>query len=93
MEIEMEKDIERQLVDFVQTVTTDTSITAETDLLMSDVLDSLLLMDLVIVIENEFGITLSGEEIAPHNFRTLATLAHIVQTNMFDATFKSRFAA
>ena len=89
----MQNDIECKLVDFVQTVTTDTSINGQTDLLMENVLDSLLLMDLVIVIENEFGVTLSGADIAPHNFRTLAKLASIVQTNMFDDTFKRRFAA
>lgn len=89
----MNHDIEGQLVDFVQTVTTDTSISADTDLLSADLLDSLLLMDLVIVIENEFGVTLAAEDIAPHNFRTLAKLAHIVQSSMFDETYRDRFAA
>ena len=89
----MSKDIECQLLDFVQTVTTDTSITAETNLIMSNVLDSLLLMDLVIVIENEFGVTLTGEDIAPHNFETLGNLARIVQSNIFNDAFRQRYAA
>ena len=71
----------------------DTSITAETDLLMANVLDSLLLMDLVIVIENEFGVALAGEDIAPHNFKTLGNLARIVQSNMFNDAFRKRYAA
>ena len=89
----MNNDIENQLLDFVQTVTMDTSITADTDLLMANILDSLLLMDLVIVIENEFNVTLTGEDIAPHNFKTLANLARIVQSNMFSEAFKQRYAA
>ena len=89
----MEHDIEDQLVEFVQMVTNDTSISSETDLLLTNVLDSLLLMDLVIVIENEFGVTLPPDDIAPHNFRTLSILARTVQSSMFDETFKRKFAA
>lgn len=89
----MNNDIERQLIDFVQTVTTDTSVTGDTDLLMTNVLDSMLLMDLVIVIENEFGVTLNGQDIAPHHFRTLAGLARIVQSKMFNDAFDQRYVA
>ncbi len=89
----MSNDIESQLVDFVQTVTMDTSISANSDLLSTNVMDSLLLMDLVIVIENEFGVALSGTDIAPHHFRTLAGLARIVQSKMFKDAFDQRFAA
>lgn len=74
--------IEWKLVDFVQTVTTDTTITAETDLLTHNWLDSLLLMDLIILIESEIGVRLHGDDIAPANFRTLKHLASLVRSRL-----------
>jgi acyl carrier protein len=75
-------------VDFVQTVTNDTTITAETDLLAHNWLDSLLLMDLVMLIENDMGVQLSGDDVAPVNFRTLGRLAELVRTRKFGGSQK-----
>ena len=85
--------IETKLVDFVQTVTTDTSIDPLTDLVVENVLDSLLLMDLVILIENEMGVTLNGDEIAPDNFRTMEELASLVRVRAAQQRARDTFAA
>ena len=85
--------IETKLVDFVQTVTTDTSIDQLTDLVVENVLDSLLLMDLVILIENEMGVTLNGDEIAPDNFRTMEELASLVRVRAAQQRARDTFAA
>lgn len=88
----MHNGIENRLLDFVQTVTTDTSIATDTDLVMNDHLDSLLLMDLVIFIESETGVSLDGDEIAPQNFRTIASLAKLVDRKS-TPHLRGRFAA
>lgn len=85
-------DIENQLIDFVQTVTTDTTIDGATDLVDNNFLDSLLLMDLVIFIENETGISLNGDDITPFNFRTISNLARLIQQKSTTVYF-GRFAA
>ena len=77
----MSLEIEQQLVNFVQaTSAMDVLIEAETDLLMTNVLDSLLLMELVIVVESNWGIKLQGDDIAPKNFRCIRNLASLVHS-------------
>ncbi|MEM9412006.1 MAG: acyl carrier protein [Planctomycetota bacterium] len=89
----MECKIEKQIVDFVQTVTTDTQISAATDLVEENYLDSLLLMDLVILIENEMGVALSGDEVAPEHFRTIHRLANLVRNKIALNIQERRIAA
>jgi D-alanine--poly(phosphoribitol) ligase subunit 2 len=51
----------------------------ETDLLNTGLLDSLLIVDLLLHIEREFGRTLPMEEFELEDFRTLATIARCVE--------------
>ena len=88
----MHAGFESRLLDFVQTVTRNTDINVDTDLVMNNCLDSLLLMDLVIFVESETGISLNGDEIAPQNFRTIANLANLVNQKT-DPVVQGRFAA
>ena len=74
----MQSNIEKQLIDFVQTVTTDTSIDQTTDLVQNNWLDSLLLMDLVILVENEMNVKLDGDDVSPENFRTIENLSRLI---------------
>ena len=89
----MECKIEKQIVDFVQTVTTDTTISCDTDLVVENYLDSLLLMDLVILIENELGVVLSGDDVAPEHFRTISRLANLVRNKKGMSSNERRIAA
>jgi peptidyl carrier protein len=55
---------------------------ANRDLLTSGVLDSLLLIDLVLYIERVFRVILNSNDVAPANFRTVETLAAVVDRRM-----------
>lgn len=67
------------LVRFVSSrVPADEPISAETDLLESELLDSLLIMDVVAHVEKTFGVKLDNADIAPRHFRTAGSLANLV---------------
>jgi methoxymalonate biosynthesis acyl carrier protein len=53
-------------------------ITADTDLLESELLDSLLIMDVVVHVEKTYGVKLENADIAPRNFRTVGSIANLV---------------
>ena len=49
-----------------------------TDLILSGVLDSLMLMDLVLHIQTAFGIQLQPADVTPEHFRSVASLGQLV---------------
>ncbi len=51
---------------------------AETDLMESGLLDSLLLVELMAGLEEEFGVKISFDEIELDNFRSVARIAEFV---------------
>jgi acyl carrier protein len=53
-------------------------LTADTDLLDAGYLDSLLIMELVVSIEKQYGVAIDTEELSPQNFRSVRTLAALV---------------
>jgi len=57
---------------------TSAPVTAETDLLDSGYLDSLVVMDLVLAIEKQFGVALDSSDISPRHFQSVKTLAAFV---------------
>jgi len=50
----------------------------ETDLVETGVLDSLTLIDLLLSLEQEFGVKISMEEVAIDNFRSIASITQFV---------------
>jgi acyl carrier protein len=52
--------------------------TVETDLVETGLLDSLKLVELMTSLEDEFGITISFDEIEIENFRSVASIAEYV---------------
>lgn len=50
----------------------------ETFLLQSGIVDSLGILELVAFIENEFGITVSDDELMPENFQNIAMMTSFV---------------
>lgn len=54
-------------------------LTAETDLLDGELLDSLLIMDTVAHVESRYGLHLDHADLAPRNFRSVAALASLVE--------------
>lgn len=55
-------------------------ITAETDLIDSGYLDSILVMDVVLSIEKQYGVVIDSSEISPRHFRSVRTLAKFVSS-------------
>lgn len=75
----MVESIRWDLISFTAARVTDgKSVDADTDLIESELLDSLLVMDLIAHIEGRYGIRLENTEIAPRNFRTIGALAELV---------------
>ena len=54
----------------------------DADLIGSGVLDSLALIELLVQLEQEFGITLELEEIDPERFRTPESIAQLVEAKL-----------
>ena len=75
--------IEKTLIDFINSsVGREDQVEASTDLLHENLLDSLMLMELVLLIENNWGVQLQGDDIAPSHFRTVQNLAILIQTRI-----------
>lgn len=53
----------------------------ETDLVQSGLLDSLALVELLVAVEQEFAITFSPEELEIERFRSLGSLAELVDSH------------
>jgi acyl carrier protein len=53
-------------------------ITTDTDLLDAGYLDSLMLMELVVSLEEQYGVAVDSEEVSPQNFRSIRSLASFV---------------
>lgn len=71
--------IQADLLQFLSArVPDDEALTPETDLLESELLDSLLIMDLVAHIEKTHQVKLGNADIAPRHFRTIESLTHLV---------------
>lgn len=71
--------LREELLGFVSSRLPDAAtLTPDTDLLETDLLDSLLVMDVVAHVESTYGVRLGDADIAPRNFRTVAALADLV---------------
>jgi acyl carrier protein len=54
------------------------NVHVDTDLLALGALDSLLVADLFVYLETQWGVELSAADVSPQNFRTIARLAALV---------------
>jgi acyl carrier protein len=57
-------------------------LTEDTPLLDSGIVDSLGVLDLVVFIEENFGIVAEDHELVPDNFGTIAALTRFVQNRL-----------
>ena len=53
---------------------------------LNHLIDSLDLLDLILTIELEFGISIFSEEITPQNFRTLNSITSFISTKILEAS-------
>lgn len=56
--------------------------THDTELLQSGILDSMMLVELLVVIEREFGVTVSVETLDIDQFGSLASIARMIQASV-----------
>ena len=74
--------IQSRLVEFLNSITGQTVLTAETDLFDAGVTDSLTMMDLMVFIETEFQVRLPFTDLTPDVFRTPATLGLLISQRL-----------
>jgi acyl carrier protein len=73
------KSIEEGLLQWYRNrIRTREPITTETDLLDGGYLDSLMLMELVVTLEEQYGVSVGSDEVSPQNFRSIRSLASFV---------------
>jgi acyl carrier protein len=54
------------------------NVTADTDLLETGLLDSLLLIDLILHIEETYGVQFGSDDVDPANFMTVAAIVNLI---------------
>ena len=71
--------LQTQLLDFLaQHADVPGTLDAQTDLLQSGTVDSLLVMDLLAHIESTYNVVLGASEVTPDNFRSVGQLARVI---------------
>lgn len=70
-------EIEQKIQEFLESRTKQTW-QRDVDLFASGVVSSLFAMELVAFVENTFGVSVSGKELALDNFRTVAAMSALV---------------
>lgn len=65
------------------------TLSETTDLLHSGLLDSLLLVDLIFHIEETWRLRLDGEHVNPSDFRTVASIANVISSQLNGSSSKS----
>lgn len=73
----MSASIQEQLVEFLNSVTGQT-ITDNTELIDSGLLDSLTMMDLLVFVESDFEVRLDFQDIRPDLFKNPATISQLI---------------
>jgi len=71
------QEIEQRLLTYLRQEC-DASIDLDSDLLESGYVDSLLVMELVAFIKEQFEVTLGASDLAPRHFRSVARLTELV---------------
>ena len=86
-------EIQCTLIEFIKTAAaTHCELQTTTDLLTNNVMDSLMLMELVLLTENKWNIRLQGDDIAPSNFRTIECLANLISDRLDESNMKRHVA-
>jgi methoxymalonate biosynthesis acyl carrier protein len=72
--------IQRHLIDFLRgngSIADDVDL--DEDLIRRGILESLLVMDLILFMETEYGVHLGPDDITPGNFRTVKRLSLLIR--------------
>jgi len=71
--------IQQKIVAFLNQATGQSSIHADSELQESGIIDSLLMMDLLVFIETEFGVRLDFQDLTLDAFRSPSTVARLIE--------------
>jgi acyl carrier protein len=74
--------IQQKVVEFLITATGQSSIDGVSELQESGIIDSLLMMDLLVYIETQFGVRLDFEDLTPDAFQTPTTIARLIESRI-----------
>ena len=74
----IETDVERAILDCLRQRFGVEAPSSETDLIEAGVLDSMMFVDLIMFIEDHFGVTAALEDFESENFATVAKMARFV---------------
>jgi acyl carrier protein len=74
--------IQQKVIEFLVSATGQSSIDGETELQESGIIDSLLMMDLLVFVEAEFGVRLDFEDLTPDTFQSPSTIAGLIERRM-----------
>lgn len=72
--------IERYIVDELLFADKDRKIEPDEDLIGSRLLDSVAIMQLILFIEKQFGVSIGDDEVLPENFRTIDRMKEFVES-------------
>ena len=72
-------EIQQKIVGFLVSATGQSSIDGDTELQESGIIDSLMMMDLLVFVETEFGVRLDFEDLTPDAFHSPATIARLIE--------------
>ena len=78
--------IERYILDELLFENDRTKIDPDESLIGSGILDSLAVLQLVVFIEERFGVTVEGDELIPDNFRTINRIKAFLESKQRAST-------
>ena len=75
-------EIEQKVIQFLKSITGDHSLTIDTELEESGIIDSLGMMDLLVFFETEFGVRLEISDLTPAMFQSPASIARLIEIRL-----------
>lgn len=78
------ENLEKALLSEVASIIGRKSLTPDEDLLEQGIVDSLGLMKLIVYMEETFRIKISDEDIIPENFKSLNSMANLIEKRIAD---------
>ena len=73
---------EERIFDFIKTTlvpNSELAFDSEMDLLESGILDSVAMMELIVWLEDSFGIAIDTDDLVPENFASLAAITRYIE--------------
>lgn len=73
--------MEKKIISFLTEIRPEFDFSATSNFIESGMLDSFDIVQLVVSIDNEFGISIDGQDILPENFSNIENIVHLLIKN------------